>query len=227
MHIFKQKVFLTAGMLCLLFLLAQTTKAQNYYFRYNYNLDLREATEAPQISVFPTIGFPDEAQKNGVEGTVKISLTLGEDGKPKDIAVIEGLPFGASEAVTKGLEQIRFQPATRNGKPIAVKMFFDYIITATYDEFDKNVTKPKVLEKPAAVYPESQRASGLKGKVEVFAAFYSDGTVKVIKVNSVMPKEFDRAASEAAEKIKFQPAVHKKSKKPVSQGMAVIYDFKP
>ncbi len=48
-----------------------------------------------------------------------------------------------------------------------------------------------------------------------------------MSVNSVMPKEFDKAAIEAAQKIKFEPAVHKKSKKAVSQSMTVEYSFKP
>jgi len=42
-----------------------------------------------------------------------------------------------------------------------------------------------------------------------------------------MPNEFDKAAAEAAAKIRFQPAVHKKSKADVSQKMVVEYDFKP
>ena len=51
--------------------------------------------------------------------------------------------------------------------------------------------------------------------------------LKVLGVSSVMPKEFDKAALEAAEKIHFLPATHKKSKAGVSQKLTVEYDFKP
>ena len=224
---FKHKILLCVGLTCLLFVLSNTAKAQDIFFRYNYRLDLSNATEAPQFSGFPEFEYPETARKNGVEGTLKLTLTLGADGKVKDITAQQDLPFGITEAVTKGLQQLRFQPATRNGQPIAVKMFFDYIISVVYSEDDKNISKPKIIEKPAAVYPESQKAEGRKDKVQVQVMFYNDGTLKVGGVSSVMPKEFDKAAMEAAQKIKFEPAVHKKSKKAVSQSMTVEYSFKP
>ena len=208
-------------------LFVQTAAAQNYYFQTYLKFDLSNADAPPRISATPDIEFPEAARKNGVEGTVKASLTLAEDGTAKDIKILEGLPIGTSEAIAKGLEQLRFQPATARGKPVAVKLFFDYAIRATYDEFDKNVSKPKITDKPEAVYPESQRAEGRKGKVSVVVAFFADGTTKIIQASSTMPKEFDRAAKDAAAKIKFEPAVHKKSKKPVSQVMTVEYEFKP
>ena len=66
-----------------------------------------------------------------------------------------------------------------------------------------------------------------KGKVEVKVLCFADGRVKIVGVSSVMPKEFDQAAVEAAARLRFQPAVHKKSKADVSQKMTVVYDFKP
>ena len=227
MHIFKHKIFLCIGMTCLLFALSNESKAQNISFRYNYKLDLSNATEAPQFSAFPEFTYPDAARKNGVEGTLKLTLTLGEDGKVKDIVVGQDLPFGVSQAVTKDLQQLKFQPAKRDGKPIAVKMLFDYVVSAVYDERDKNVSKPKIISQPDAVYPENLRSEKRKDKVFVRAIFFKDGTLKIENVSSTMPKEFDRAAAEAAEKIKFEPAIHKKSKQPVSQDMTIEYNFKP
>ena len=227
MPIFKHKIFFCVGLACLLFVLSNAARAQNVSVRYNYKLDLADATEAPQVSGVLEFEYPEAARKNGVEGTLKLTLTLGEDGKVKNIAVEQGLPFGVTEAVTKGLQQLKFQPATRNGQPIAVKMIFYYVFSLAYSEYDKNVSKAKIIEKPNAVYPPSQKAEGRKDKVLVQVMFYNDGTLKVLGVNSVMPKEFDKAAVEAAQQIKFEPAVHKKSKKAVSQSMTVEYNFKP
>jgi outer membrane biosynthesis protein TonB len=42
-----------------------------------------------------------------------------------------------------------------------------------------------------------------------------------------MDKAFDKAAEAAAKNLKFTPAVHKKSKQPVSQAIMVEYTFKP
>lgn len=228
MQILKKKIIFSTGFLCLLFIFsAIKAQAQDISFQYFYKLDLSEATEAPQFpNGFPEFVFPDAARKNGVEGTLKVVLTLGDDAKVKDITVGQPLPNGVTESVTKSLGTLRFQPAKRDGKPIAVKMFFDYVIATTYREFDKDVTKPKITSQPAAVYPANQREK-IKGKVEVTAIFYPDGKLKIVGVSSVMPKEFDRAAVEAAQNLKFTPAIHKKSKKPVAQQMRVEYEFKP
>jgi outer membrane biosynthesis protein TonB len=57
--------------------------------------------------------------------------------------------------------------------------------------------------------------------------FNPDGKMQIVGVSSVMPREFDRAAMEAAAKLRFEPAVHKKSRTDVAQKMLIEYDFKP
>jgi TonB family protein len=188
---------------------------------------MAHATEPPELGGLPDVDFPDSARKNGVEGTLKAKMTLGENGKVRDIVITQGLPHGVDEAFTKAVQNYYFKPAKQNGQPVPITMYLDFIVTMDYSEGDKNVNKPKITEKPDPVYPEKYRAEKLKGKVEVGVMFYKDGTLKIIRVSSVMPKEFDQSAIAAAEKIKFEPAVHKKSKNPVGQAMTVVYDFKP
>jgi TonB family protein len=183
-------------------------------------------TEAPQFIGAIQINYPDEARKNGVEGILKASFTIAEDGSTQNIEILQTLPFGVEDAVKSGLQKLRFTPAKLQDKPVTVKMFFDYTVTAVYDERDKNITKPKITSQPEAVYPAQYAAEKLKGEVSVKVLCKVDGTVKVIAINSVMPREFDRAAADAAAKIRFTPATHKKSKKPVSQEITVIYKFK-
>lgn len=202
-------------------------QAQSYSFKYYTRIEVEHAAEPPNIRNVPDLDFPEAAKKNGVEGTLKAKMTLGEDGKTRDIVILEGLPDGVNEAFTRAAEKILFQPARKNGKPAPTTLFMDFIVSVGYNEDDKSVSKPKITDKPAAVYPEKYRAEKLKGKVEVGVMFYKDGTVEVTGVGSVMPKEFDHAAREAASKIKFEPAIHKKSKKKVGQAMTVIYEFKP
>ena len=224
MNSLKQKLFF-------LFIIALASvaaaQAQSVSFNYKYLFDMTGANEPPQINGVPNVEYPDAARKNGVEGVLKANLTLGEDGKVRDIIISQGLPDGVTEAFTKAAQSMYFLPAKKNGKPVAIKMSIDFIITAEYSESDKNVTKAKIIEKPAPVYPPKYLAEKVKGKVSVAVMFFADGTLKVLGVSSTMPKEFDRAALEAAARIKFQPAVHKKSKKVVSQQMTVEYEFKP
>lgn len=226
MNSFKRKIYIFISLTIFLLLTGEIIQAQSLSFRYYSRVEMLNANEPPELGGLPELDYPEAARKNGVEGTLKAKMTLGEDGKVRDIVILEGLPFGVSEAFTKAMQYYSFQPARRNGQPVPSTMYVDFIVAVGYDEDDKNVNKPKIIDKPEPVYPEKYRAEKLKGKVEVGVMFYKDGTLKIIRVSSVMPKEFDQSATAAAEKIKFEPAVHKKSKNPVGQAMTVVYDFK-
>lgn len=208
-------------------LLATMSQAQTLSINYSSQVEMGDATEPPDLKGLPDFDYPEAARKNGVEGTLKATMTLSEDGKIRDIEIKQGLPHGVNEALTRALQQMTFQPATKDGQPYAVKMHLEFIVTIGFDEGDKNVSKPKIIEKPEPAYPAKYRAEKLKGKVEVGLMLYPNGTVKIINALSDLPREFDRSAMEAAAKIKFEPAVHKKSKQPVGQAMTVVYEFKP
>jgi TonB family protein len=220
-----------------MFMLTASLSAQTVSFEYYYkfdrvSFDTVEVTDRAPDFRGPQMGglevtYPEAARKNGVEGTVKITAVLAADGKVHDIKIDQDLPFGVGAAVEKALLGFSFKPASVNGKPIPITMHLDYIVTLAYGEGDKEVSKPRITERPAPEYPSKYLAEKLDGKVSVQIMFRSDGTLKVVGVNSVMPREFDKAAAEAASKIKFEPAIHKKSKKSVSQQMTVEYEFKP
>lgn len=224
---FKKQLVLTAAALAFVCLSSNTTAAQEISLNSLFRMEPARITDPPELYGSPQINYPDEARKNGVEGTVKASFTIGSDGSVSDIVIIEGLPYGVDDAVRNGLRFLRFKPAKLVDQAVPVKMYFSYVVTAVYDERDKNVTKPKITSQPDPVYPPEHLAEKLKGEVAVKVLCSADGTIKVLGVSSVMPKEFDKTAMAAAEQIKFEPAVHKKSKKPVSQQITVVYKFKP
>ena len=199
-------------------------------FSFFSRLDFGEGTrvDAPPKINDLKVNFPDEARKNGVEGTVKVSFVLGRDGHTHDVQIVDDLPFGTGDAVKKAVENLKFEPASLMGKPIDIKATASYKITAWYHEDDQDVKKVQVISKPSANYPEALRKDGPKGNVLVAVAFYSDGNkVEVVKSQSTMPNEFDEAAKAAAKDIKFTPAINKKSKKPVNQVIWVTFPFKP
>ncbi len=209
-----------------LFLLVSSARAQDYSFHSLFQFEPTRFTQPPEIrDVRPE--FPDEARKNGVDGKVKITFTLGADGKIHNAVIAEDLPFGAGEAVRKAVEQMSFTPARLNGKPVDMNASFTYTVTAFFFEDDKNVQKVKLIGKPTAEYPASQRSEGRKGTVSVAVTFYADGKIAVGKSESTLPNEFDEAAKKAATSLKFVPATHKKTKKPVNQVLWVIFEFKP
>jgi len=66
--------------------------------------------------------YTDEARAAGVEGVVVLDLVVGPDGKARDIAVVEGLPHGLSEAAIAALTACRFAPGERSGERVAVRI---------------------------------------------------------------------------------------------------------
>lgn len=207
-------------------MLAAISRAQDQTYNYAFQFEPAFITEGPKIKDF-FVSFPEEARTNGIDGTVVVTFVLGKDGKTRDAAITQNLPFGVGEALVRAVTKMIFTPAMKDGEPVDLKATVIYKITSIYREFDDAVTKVKLLAKPTAEYPAAFRAEGTKGKVAVAVIFYPDGKVKVLNADSTMPPEFDAAAKKAAENLKFQPAVHKKSKKPVAQSVWVIFEFKP
>jgi TonB family protein len=64
--------------------------------------------------------YPEEARKERVSGLVVVEAMIGEDGLVRDVKVRKGLPFGMDEAAVDAVRQWTFQPATKDGKPVAV-----------------------------------------------------------------------------------------------------------
>jgi TonB family protein len=210
----------------LLFACSAVNSAQNLSFLYNYQFEPAMISEPPDITL-PDFDYPDDARKHAIDGKASLKLTLGEDGKVRNINVVKSLPNGVSEALAVAAGKMFFRPAKFQGKPVALEMTLELSISMIFEEGDPAIKKPKIILQPAAAYPESERAEKYKGKVALLIIFFADGTSKVNNVSSVLPREFDKAAIEAAKDIKFEPAVHKKSQKPVTQAMTVEFDFKP
>lgn len=209
-----------------LFVFAAVSCAQDLSFKYEMRFEPTFMTQGPKIKDFH-VNFPEEARKNGVDGTVIVTFVFGKDGKTRDAAITQDLPFGVGNALVSAVNKIVFTPAMNDGEPVDLKTTLTYTISAVYQEYDENVAKVKLLSKPTAEYPAAFRADGTKGKVVVAVLFHPDGKLRVSKTESTMPPEFDEAAKKAAENLKFQPAVHKKTKRPVAQWLWVTFEFKP
>ncbi len=66
--------------------------------------------------------YPEEARKARIEGDVVLEAIVDIDGKPVQIRVLQ-LPakgYGFEEAAIEAVEQWKFRPGMRNGKPVPV-----------------------------------------------------------------------------------------------------------
>jgi len=66
--------------------------------------------------------YTDEARAAGDEGTVVLDLVVDETGRAREIHATQPLPHGLTEAAIKALEDCRFTPGEKDGKPVPVKI---------------------------------------------------------------------------------------------------------
>lgn len=63
----------------------------------------------------PHPSYTEEARTNRTEGTVRVQVTLGADGRVRNARVVAGLPHGLNECALKAVNSIRFEPARDSG----------------------------------------------------------------------------------------------------------------
>jgi TonB family protein len=75
---------------------------------------------APVPIYKPEPEFTEEARRAKHQGTVMLALIVGPDGRTRDIRVVRKLGMGLDEKAIQSAREWKFQPATKDGKPVAV-----------------------------------------------------------------------------------------------------------
>jgi len=77
---------------------------------------------APKAIYAPDPEYSEEARKAKFQGTCVLWLVVGPDGKPRDIKVSRTLGLGLDEKAIEAVKQWKFEPAMKDGKPVAVQI---------------------------------------------------------------------------------------------------------
>ena len=64
--------------------------------------------------------YTEEAREAKIEGSVTLSVIIEEDGTTSDVKVKRGLDPGLDANAVLAVLQWKFEPAQKNGKPVAV-----------------------------------------------------------------------------------------------------------
>jgi TonB family protein len=78
--------------------------------------------EPPRQVYSPDPDYPEEAQKEGLPGTVVLWTIITKEGKASNIRVRTAAGHGFDEAAIAALSRWKFDPATYEGKPVAVQI---------------------------------------------------------------------------------------------------------
>lgn len=112
---------------------ASTAAFLNYFA--NNKDDVRDPAAAPavnaavrplQIISKPPAGYTDSARQAVIQGTVKIAVLFGANGRVESAILLSRLGNGLDESALKAARGITFRPMERDGKPVPVVKLVEY-----------------------------------------------------------------------------------------------------
>jgi TonB family protein len=80
----------------------------------------------PRLIAKPEPAYTETARATQITGTVVLKVVFAADATVKHILVVEALPGGLTERAIAAAKRIKFVPATRDGKPVAMWMQLEY-----------------------------------------------------------------------------------------------------
>ncbi len=72
------------------------------------------------------IPYPEGARREGIEGTVLLSIVIDAEGKVVSAKVLSGPGHGLNESARDAISRFRFKPAIKSGQPVSTEMKYQY-----------------------------------------------------------------------------------------------------
>jgi TonB family protein len=80
---------------------------------------------APRPIYKPEPQYSEDARIAKIQGSVKLSVVIDEQGRPDDIKVTTSLDPGLDQQAVEAVRQWLFAPATKDGVPVPVSAFIE------------------------------------------------------------------------------------------------------
>ncbi len=77
---------------------------------------------APRVIYDPDPEYSEEARQAKYQGTVVLWIVIGPDGRAREVRVQRALGMGLDEKAMEAVRSWRFQPAMKDGHPVAVQV---------------------------------------------------------------------------------------------------------
>lgn len=85
-----------------------------------------DVSSKAQILSKPKPDYTEEARKNQIVGTVVLRAVFTSSGEVTNIRAVSGLPFGLTERAIAAARNIKFSPAIKDGRPVAMYIQLEY-----------------------------------------------------------------------------------------------------
>lgn len=93
---------------------------------YNKIFSGRDVTSKARVLSKPEPQYTEEARKNQITGTVVLRAVFTSGGAVTNIRAVSGLPFGLTERAIAAARQIKFIPATKDGRQVSMHIQLEY-----------------------------------------------------------------------------------------------------
>jgi protein TonB len=93
---------------------------------YNRIFSGKDVSSKARILEKPEPQYTEAARKNQITGTVVIKAIFSSSGQVTNIIAVSKLPDGLTEKAIAAARQIRFVPATKDGRPVSMYMQLEY-----------------------------------------------------------------------------------------------------
>jgi TonB family protein len=156
--------------------------------------------------------YTEGARRARLEGTVVLSLVVGEDGAPNRLAAIKSVGFGLDEKAIEAVRKWQFAPGQKDGKPVPVLAtiqvnFHLLSVTGAWRVTRAEFKAPDGTSSPMPVkvkFP-SDKLSGAPGSVTLTLDVDENGSPANIYVEKSSDPKWDREVIAAVRAWKFDP----------------------
>jgi TonB family protein len=205
----------------------------------------------PVLIYVPEPEYTELARQDKVQGFVLISLVVDEQGLPQHVHVSRGLGDGLNEKALEAVRQYRFNPASENGKPVAVYLNVEvnFELAASPAQIRERIEatlkaqeaqaygdalQPKAvgggvigpipIYQPSPTFSEEAKKAKFSGTVTVSLIVDKNGMPQNVHVTKGVGMGLDEKAVEAVKQYQFKPATE--NGKPVAVFENIEVNFK-
>lgn len=93
---------------------------------YNKIFSGKDVNSKARVLSKPEPQYTEDARKNQVTGTVVLRAVFTSGGQVSNIRAVSGLPYGLTERAIAAARQIKFVPATKDGRQVSMHIQLEY-----------------------------------------------------------------------------------------------------
>jgi TonB family protein len=93
---------------------------------YNKIFSGKDVNSKARVLSKPEPQYTEDARKNQVTGTVVLRAVFTSGGQVTNIRAVSGLPYGLTDRAIAAARNIKFVPATKDGRPVSMYIQLEY-----------------------------------------------------------------------------------------------------